>query len=960
LIETTASTGIESLESRLLFSETAAAIVTHIPHGHPVVASAPASPLGTGLTGEYFIGSDFQTPVLVRTDPTINYRWKLGRPDQDIPKGVFGARWTGQIDPAATDTYTFFTDSDSGTRVIINGTTLIDTITTPGSATSGSIALTGGVQSSIEVDYVSNGTKSSEMKLLWSSSTLTQQVVPRSVLFPATVALPAAPLTGYYYLGASFNRLVMTRADSSINFNWGTGAPDEVIPRETPFSVRWVGLYTAPVTGKYTFQSITDDGVRLWVNGIQIIGDWHVHSAQSDLGQITLQAGQQYPIRMDYFQDGAGHDSAKLLVALPGQHRNRKFVHFVLPPVPSAVTNVTAVPFSSSQIDLSWNDVTGETGFIVERSNDGGATFSQIATLPQGVLTYDDTGLTPDTTYPYEIIAVNNAGDSPPSPAVSATTLPAVPAAPTASATVSGTTATINWTADSTATSYQVQRSPDASTGWTAITTTSTTSYADTGLSSGTAYFYRVTASNVSGTSAPSNVVSVTTVPAAPAALAATTASPSVINLTWNDVTGETGFILEESTSANSGFSQIGTTAQHVTNFTVAGLNASTTYYFKVIAVDAGGDSADSNTAHAATTAANPPYASLTTLYGLTDGGFVYSIDTTTGAATQIGTLSFGTSAAGRDPVSGDFFYVSTGSSSVEISKWNPNDGVNTVVDASVPLGNTVLQAAFRDDGSFWVTTDIGQLFEINSNTGAATQKGVLQVGSSVLDTSNGDIAFAPDDTLFIETNSELYKASAAAVNAGSSGASIISVTDIGPTNTSNLQIAFGQNGVLYGTNGSGQLYTLNTSTGAATATGTASGVGMGDLASIPLYSELTVSQTASSFVRGSAGSYSLTVNNGGPDSTVGPITLVDTLPAGVTFTSGSGTGWAFNVNGQTVTMTYPQNVAAGASAPVVTLTVAVGSSAASSVSNTVTASTDEFQANTADNVNTITTAVTG
>jgi uncharacterized repeat protein (TIGR01451 family) len=462
--------------------------------------------------------------------------------------------------------------------------------------------------------------------------------------------------------------------------------------------------------------------------------------------------------------------------------------------------------------------------------------------------------------------------------------------------------------------------------------------------------------------------VQVLTLPAA-VTLSGNTASATEIDLSWNDVPGENGFLVEQSLDGVT-FTPVdsftGTTspsfrtvAQGVTSLQVGGLNSSTKYYFRVTAEDASGGT-PSNVISATTSAPNPVHSPITEVYGLTNGGTAYAINTSNGTVSEIGTLVFGTNAGARDPISGDLYYVSTGQSSVEIATWNPFDNINSVVNADVPLGNPVAQAAFRDDGQMFLTTDMGQLFAVNSITGDATFEGTLTLNGSTLLTGNGDIAFSPTRTLYIETNSTLYSATNAAVTAANGGSSTIAVTQIGPTNTANLQIAFGQGGVLYGTSAAGQLYTINTATGAATAVGSPSGVAMGDLASTPLYSDLAVSQSASAFIRGSTGTYSINVSNSGPDSTVGPITLVDTLPAGIVLQSIAGTGWSASLSGQTLTLTYVPNVAAGSAAPTVTLTVGISSAAADSVSNTITASTTEFETSLANNVSTISTAVTG
>jgi phosphodiesterase/alkaline phosphatase D-like protein len=87
---------------------------------------------------------------------------------------------------------------------------------------------------------------------------------------------------------------------------------------------------------------------------------------------------------------------------------------------------------------------------------------------------------------------------------------PAPPTGLTASP-LDATDMSLSWTASSGATSYKIQRSPDGTTGWTQVGTSSTTAFTDSGLSASTTYFYRVLASNGTNDSAPSSVASATT-----------------------------------------------------------------------------------------------------------------------------------------------------------------------------------------------------------------------------------------------------------------------------------------------------------------------------------------------------------------------------------------------------------------------------------------------------------------
>ena len=93
--------------------------------------------------------------------------------------------------------------------------------------------------------------------------------------------------------------------------------------------------------------------------------------------------------------------------------------------------------------------------------------------------------------------------------------------------------------------------------------------------------------------------------PAAPTGLAATAVSSSQINLTWSASAGATGYEIERSLSATSGFAEVGTAT--TTSYSDTGLTAGTTYYYQVIATGGGNSSAASNTASATTTGTAPP-----------------------------------------------------------------------------------------------------------------------------------------------------------------------------------------------------------------------------------------------------------------------------------------------------------------------------------------------------------------
>jgi len=286
--------------------------------------------------------------------------------------------------------------------------------------------------------------------------------------------------------------------------------------------------------------------------------------------------------------------------------------------IPAAPSSLSASTVSSGQINLSWFDNSNnENNFLVDRATDSGFTQNfSTATLGANTTSFSETGLNSGTTYYFRVHASNGAGSSSNSNTAFATTQTIVtaPNAPSglAASAASGSQINLTWFDNSSNESnFVVDRATD--TGFTqnlstATLGTNTTSYSATGLSSGMTYYFRVRATNSAGSSANSNTASavtpnVVTLPAAPSNLTASTVSSSVINLTWADnSTNETGFTIDRAT--DSGFTQNFSSVNLGAGYSFlseSGLNASTTYYFRVRATNSAGSSGYSNTAFGTT-----------------------------------------------------------------------------------------------------------------------------------------------------------------------------------------------------------------------------------------------------------------------------------------------------------------------------------------------------------------------
>ena len=141
------------------------------------------------------------------------------------------------------------------------------------------------------------------------------------VTFVVTSAT-AKGLTGRYYndpgTGARFVTLALTRVDPVVNFTWGAAAPAAGVGANN-FSVRWTGRVEAPVTGSYRFSTVSDDGIRLWVNGQQVINNWTDHASTTNTSAaISLTAGVRYTITLEFYERG-GSAVSKLQWSYPGQ-----------------------------------------------------------------------------------------------------------------------------------------------------------------------------------------------------------------------------------------------------------------------------------------------------------------------------------------------------------------------------------------------------------------------------------------------------------------------------------------------------------------------------------------------------------------------------------------------------------------------------------------------------------------
>ena len=129
-------------------------------------------------------------------------------------------------------------------------------------------------------------------------------------------------LTGSYYRGADFKHLVGERVDRSIDIALSSKEkkPNQLIYAglpEGPASVRWAGEVEPDVTGDYTFQTFSNNGIKLWVDNRLVINHWRQGWLPwKDVAKVRLEAKRRHKIRLEWSKD-QGMETVQLLWKTP-------------------------------------------------------------------------------------------------------------------------------------------------------------------------------------------------------------------------------------------------------------------------------------------------------------------------------------------------------------------------------------------------------------------------------------------------------------------------------------------------------------------------------------------------------------------------------------------------------------------------------------------------------------------
>jgi YVTN family beta-propeller protein len=290
------------------------AYLKEIGSDEPPATEAPGN--GTGMSGTYFNNISLSGDPALQRIEAVDFDWGTGSPGPGIGVDNFSARWMGTLTVPSTGTYQFQTSSDDGIAVWVNGIRAIYNWTDHLVSTNSSntMNLVAGQSVPVQVEYYDH-TGPAVARLRWlTPGNPTYVAIPASRLIPTVTP----GLTGNYYTTINLTGAPAVTRIEAVDFDWGAGSPAAGIPSDN-FSVRWTGTLVAGSAGTYRFQTVTDDGVRLFINGTQIISNWsdHTTATTNTTGDVTLTAGQRVPIRMDFY-DKTGNAVARLRWLPPG------------------------------------------------------------------------------------------------------------------------------------------------------------------------------------------------------------------------------------------------------------------------------------------------------------------------------------------------------------------------------------------------------------------------------------------------------------------------------------------------------------------------------------------------------------------------------------------------------------------------------------------------------------------
>ncbi len=301
----------------------------------PDAAFKPAASTGNGLFYKFYQGNytalpDFNSLTPSKTGTSTNVDLNVR------PAGVndeYALMWQGNIKITTPGTYTFETISDDGSKLYfntpynVNATALVDNDGLHAAKPeTGTVTITAEGLYPITIVFFENS-GGEAMELYWSGPGIARQRIPDAA-FTGTIAPPPADALGYkYYEGdfdmlPDFTSLTPVKTGASANLDLGVRTPGV----NDHYAFMWQGYINIPTAGNYTFETISDDGSKVYFNtpysfnGSSLVNNDGLHPQVSVSGTVNVPIPGVYPITITFFEKDSG-ESMQLYWSGPGFSR---------------------------------------------------------------------------------------------------------------------------------------------------------------------------------------------------------------------------------------------------------------------------------------------------------------------------------------------------------------------------------------------------------------------------------------------------------------------------------------------------------------------------------------------------------------------------------------------------------------------------------------------------------------
>ncbi|MEO6135547.1 MAG: PA14 domain-containing protein [Ginsengibacter sp.] len=290
-----------------------------------LLAAVNPSPIVSGLDYEYYEGTgytgvpNFSELTNVKKGTTADFNVSMANRTEN-----FALNFNGFIEVPTDGQYTFYTNSDDGSLLYIDGKMVVNNDGLHGeSELSGTIGLKAG-KHAISVGFF-QGTGAGILKVSYSGPGIAKSIIPLSRLFRITeesllpAVNPANTINGLdyqYYEGTGYTLVPNFSGLTAIKTGTTTDFNVSMANRPENYALNFNGFIEVPTDGQYTFYTNSDDGSLLYIDGKLVVNNDGLHGSVELSGKVGLKAGK-HAISVGFFQ-GAGAGILNVSYSGPG------------------------------------------------------------------------------------------------------------------------------------------------------------------------------------------------------------------------------------------------------------------------------------------------------------------------------------------------------------------------------------------------------------------------------------------------------------------------------------------------------------------------------------------------------------------------------------------------------------------------------------------------------------------